>query len=291
MATTTAAIQTPTKLKPSSSARDEGNNDILSMTVSTWEEMNPRKRCTMEDCHVVHAPGTWGAPDPGMAYLGVYDGHGGRDMVEYLEYFLAYHVAEELKHGDDAPVAERLERAFVLADIHATQCGVETSGSTVVVCLVKKIPGTNQILIHTANAGDARAVLGHRGKATRLSHDHRPEDPAEVERINRAGGFLFKNRVLGVLAVTRSLGDLCFKRWVVAKPNYNETTIDMAGPSKHPTVLIVACDGLWDVFEDQEAVEFASKFAGDRSNVARFLVEEAIRRGSGDNVTVVVAWL
>ena len=86
---------------------------------------------------MVHAPGTWGAPDPGMAYLGVYDGHGGREMVEYLESFLAYHLAAELKHDDDAPMQVRLERAFLVADIHATQCGVSTSGATVVTCLVK----------------------------------------------------------------------------------------------------------------------------------------------------------
>jgi protein phosphatase len=39
----------------------------------------------MEDCSVYHPPGTWESPDGDIAYLGVYDGHGGRDMVEYLE--------------------------------------------------------------------------------------------------------------------------------------------------------------------------------------------------------------
>jgi hypothetical protein len=45
--------------------------------VSIHEEMNPAKRSTMEDCCVYSAPGTWDAPDNDMAYLGVYDGHGG----------------------------------------------------------------------------------------------------------------------------------------------------------------------------------------------------------------------
>ena len=113
------------------------NDDVLSMTVSTYEEMNPRRRSTMEDCHVVCAPGTWRAPDPGLAYLGIYDGHGGREMVEYLESFLSFHVAEELRHNDGADVATRMERAFLIADIHATQCGVSTSGATVITCLLK----------------------------------------------------------------------------------------------------------------------------------------------------------
>jgi len=160
----------------------------------------------------------------------------------------------------------------------------------------QKISNTNKIVIHTANAGDARAVLGNQGAAMRLSHDHRVDDPNEVERINRAGGFLFKGRVLGVLAVTRSLGDHCMKEFVIAKPHYNETAIHCQntaeqGQEEYPPVLILACDGLWDVMQDQEAVDLVLSFMGDRADSAQFLVEEAIRRGSTDNVSVVVAWL
>jgi hypothetical protein len=49
------------------------------MICSTFEAMNASRRNTMEDVHVVCAPGTWGAPDKDMAYLAVYDGHGGEN--------------------------------------------------------------------------------------------------------------------------------------------------------------------------------------------------------------------
>lgn len=62
----------------------------------------------------------------------------GRDMVEYLEHGLSFHVAQELKcHEDDATILERLERAFLMADIHSKQLGITTSGATVAVCLVQ----------------------------------------------------------------------------------------------------------------------------------------------------------
>lgn len=131
----------------------------------------------------------------------------------------------------------------------------------------------------------------------RLSHDHRVDDPSEAERIERAGGFLFKNRVLGVLAVTRSLGDHCMKEFVIAKPYYNKTTIsrnstcDTKETDDLPPVLVMACDGLWDVIQDQEAIDLALAYPGDKTDVAQFLVEEAIRRGSTDNVSAIVAWL
>ena len=46
------------------------------------EEMNPSRRSTMEDCHRV-IPALGG--DPRISYFGVYDGHGGRQIVEFLE--------------------------------------------------------------------------------------------------------------------------------------------------------------------------------------------------------------
>lgn len=43
--------------------------------VSSYEEMNPRRRSTMEDVHRV-VPALGG--DASMSYFGVYDGHGGQ---------------------------------------------------------------------------------------------------------------------------------------------------------------------------------------------------------------------
>ena len=149
-------------------------------------------------------------------------------------------------------------------------------------------------------------VLGHEGTATRLTRDHRPEDPQERERIEQSGGFFFKNRVLGVLAVTRSLGDHCLKKFVVSKPFVNQLSFrlpqrDPSSESKEndndktnspvPSFIIVACDGLWDVFSDQDAVNFVLRFSDERDHVAKHLTNEALRRGSSDNVTVQVAWL
>jgi len=58
--------------------------------------------------------------------------------VDFLEQGMTYHVSQELScTADDAPISVRLERAFLMADIHAKQAGVQTSGATVALCLVK----------------------------------------------------------------------------------------------------------------------------------------------------------
>jgi hypothetical protein len=85
-ASTDAPMAAPRSITHKNDADSErSNNDTLetgapasaSLVISTAEAMNPSRRNTMEDRHVVHAPGTWKAPNPHMSYLAVYDGHGG----------------------------------------------------------------------------------------------------------------------------------------------------------------------------------------------------------------------
>ena len=88
--------------------------------------------------------------------------------------------------------------------------------------------------LHVANCGDARAVLckdmlANEGPASeRLSIDHKPGDQAERARIEEAGGAVINQRVLGVLAVSRALGDHELKNLVTGKPHITTTEMDGA---------------------------------------------------------------
>ena len=93
------------------------------------------------------------------------------------------------------------------------------------------------------------------------------------------------------------------KEYVIAKPYTSQRTITMlpscndnddeeADDAKHhSSFLIVGCDGLWDVMQDQDAVDFVIERLAEKELVAKFLVEEALKRGSTDNITVSVAFL
>ena len=99
---------------------------------------------------------------------------------------------------------------------------------------------SRQRVLYTANVGDARIVLCRNGKALRLSYDHKGSDENEGRRISNAGGLILNNRVNGVLAVTRALGDAYMKDLVTGHPYTTETVIQ-------PDVdefLILACDGV-----------------------------------------------
>ena len=137
-------------------------------------------------------------------------------------------------------------------------------------------------VLYTANVGDARAVLCRGGKAVRLTYDHKGSDAHEAKRITDAGGFVMNNRVNGVLAVTRSLGDSSMKEFVVGAPYTTETALD-----SDDEFLIVACDGLWDVTDDQTAVDLIRKVE-DAQEASRVLLDYAITNYSTDNLSVMV---
>lgn len=107
---------------------------------------------------------------------------------------------------------------------------------------LQKLKGaaSRQRVLYTANVGDARIILCRSGKALRLSYDHKGSDENEGKRITLAGGLILNNRVNGVLAVTRALGDSYMKDLVTGHPYTTETVIqpDM------DEFAIIACDGV-----------------------------------------------
>lgn len=105
-------------------------------------------------------------------------------------------------------------------------------------------PSPRQRVLYTANVGDARIVLCRNGKALRLSYDHKGSDENEGKRIANAGGLILNNRVNGVLAVTRALGDIYMKDLVTGHPYTTETVIQ----PDLDEFIIIACDGVSSYF-------------------------------------------
>ncbi|KAK9807905.1 hypothetical protein WJX72_012508 [[Myrmecia] bisecta] len=151
--------------------------------------------------------------------------------------------------------------------------------------------------LFVANCGDSRAVLCRSGVAIPLTDDHKAAREDETARVEAAGGqILFWNgvRVMGVLAVSRAIGDHCLRPFVIAQP---EVTI--LGRRADDELLLLASDGLWDVLTNQEACSLAKRClrrarqrGATRQSAARIaatvLTRAAVDRGSRDNVTVVV---
>lgn len=192
----------------------------------------------------------------------------------------------------DARLVEALREAFLKTDAEfASLACASVVGSTAVVALL----GANRIWI--GNCGDSRAVLCRAGKAMQLTEDHKPERKDEAERVEKAGGHVLYwngHRVMGILAMSRAIGDHGLRPYIIPEPEVSVVT-----RSADDEFLLLASDGLWDVMSNQEATDLASrcltraigKGASRKAAVrisASVLTKAAIDRGSRDNVTVVM---
>lgn len=141
--------------------------------------------------------------------------------------------------------------------------------------------------LYVAHVGDSRAVLSEDKKAVVLTEDHKPNRVDERKRIEDVGGTVIHAgtwRVGGVLAVSRSFGNRLLKRFIVAHPEIRQDRLHVKS-----NCLIVASDGLWDVFTNQEAVDEALKHT-DPQEAAHSLIQMAYDKGSFDNISCIVCF-
>lgn len=147
-------------------------------------------------------------------------------------------AAAAVKAASESAASSHAADGSPKSSLHGKPAVSTTNASSVVPKLQDS--ATRQRVLYTANVGDARIVLCRNGKALRLSYDHKGSDENEGKRISNAGGLILNNRVNGVLAVTRALGDAYIKDLVTGHPYTTETVIQ-------PDIdefLILACDGV-----------------------------------------------
>ncbi|XP_071951356.1 protein phosphatase 1L-like [Antedon mediterranea] len=231
----------------------------------------------------------------GISFYGVYDGHGGTFASEFAEKLLSQTVVARLnrsKYSSNTNInySQVLIEEMLLLDeklLTVARSNNDVAGSTAIVAVVSG----NELTV--ANVGDSRGVLcDEHGNAIPMSYDHKPQSPQERRRIKKAGGFISFNgvwRVAGILATSRALGDFPLKehKYVIADPDiqtFNLSTVK-------PQFMILATDGLWDVFTNEEAVQFIKERLDEPHLGAKSLVLQAYYRGSFDNITVMVVRL
>lgn len=255
----------------------------------------------MEDAHIVcDIPSK-----PDHALVAIFDGHGGSGAAIYSAANLVniLQETEEWKRYVEAGVedVEKLGAAFAKCFIttdahlreHQKSGNSDSSGCTAVCAIV-----TPQHII-CSNAGDSRCVMGTAGMTKPLSDDHKPNNEMERRRIDRAGGTVQWKRVDGDLAVSRAFGDFQYKTRPDLPPEEQKVTCspDLTIHQRTPEddILILACDGVWDVLGSEEAVNLAREvLQGGEDNmqrVAEEIVDTALNKGSRDNISAVVVQL
>ena len=232
-------------------------------------------------------------------FFSVYDGHGGKHISKFLHdnlynYFLDKRIKYPLSKKYAYKVFDHLQN--VLKNNHqekAFHCG-----STCLVVI--KFSKDKNNYINVLNTGDSRSILCRNNTAISLTKDHKPHWPEEKRRIEKLNGRIYfdgDDWRIKDLSVSRAFGDVDAYPFVTHQPEVFRYKLD-----KNDKFIILACDGLWDVVTNQEAVNFVLESCYDNKlnkrvdskkkiNIAKKLANYAINKGSTDNITIIVYFL
>ncbi|KAD5803242.1 hypothetical protein R6Q59_024503 [Mikania micrantha] len=243
----------------------------------------------------------WDLPS---SFYALFDGHGGPDASSYVKEHAMRLFFEDSDLPQTSPsgaldsddlvnndlflkqIEESHCKAFLLADrALSDECSVSCYCGTTALTVL--IVGRHIII---ANAGDCRAVLCRNGSAMQITQDHRGLTCLhEKERCEQLGGYFDEDGYLnGQLGVTRSLGNWHMKKEkvLIAEPDVKQMVM-----TDNDEFLIIACDGIWDVMSNQEAVALVGcqlRQHNDPQRCAKELVNQALRLHATDNLTAIV---
>lgn len=241
----------------------------------------------------------------------VFDGHGGNNVSKYLQSHYSYYLMS--KHIPDNNFSDFKKFNSYISSVYnliqSKLCIVhkniaEKCGSTALVMLHLLVNGVPYLYV--VNIGDSRAVACNRYNiAIPLTKDHKPHMFEERKRIEELiKKFPRNNGIIAYdegdwrikdLALSRAFGDMDTMPFVTHEPSVYRYK------ASEYSFVIMACDGLWDVLDNQDAVNFVLEndiephkeqyiFHNKRNNnnIAHLLARHAIDIGSGDNLTVIV---
>lgn len=239
-----------------------GVHDMFAMNgVSAISSMEGWRK-NMEDAHILINMKDY-------IIMGVFDGHGNEICAHFCQNnFLRIFEVELSKICVQNPTPEDfkhvLTKTFLKLDEEFKPIAFSNNGSekskayeSGTTALVAIITDTHYII---ANTGDSRGlVIDKTLKTVKFATiDHKPNDEVERSRITKAGHCVLMNRVDRELAVSRALGDFSFKDGDFLPEDFAVTCApDVSIVSKEfNTLLILACDGIWDVMTNETVMEY-----------------------------------
>ena len=252
-------------------------NCILIKNYAYKENQNIRYRDYMEDkgISIINING-----DPNRSLFCLFDGHGGEQVSKFLQNnFIKYF--KEMIPSDNTNIKENLINLFKVLDEKIKDLNCYQIGSTACIIYITKENG--QKCLYSANIGDTRSILISKNDYKRLSYDHRASDENEYKRIINEGGIVFVGRVYGSLMLSRAFGDWELKPYGVSC----EPFIKKINISDNDKYVVVATDGVWDTFEDEDVYNLSKKYDNSKE-LCNTIVYKSLEKGSMDNISCFV---
>ena len=251
-------------------------NKYIFKSFSYHQDKNLKYRQSMEDIGVTLPDFI---PEKKYSLFGIFDGHGGNDVVKYIKDRLPEIIKSNISklNNNYDSIETILTSSFDKIDNELKFYDSEHTGSTATILLFQ------DNIIYCANVGDSGAYIIYDNYLKKISIDHKCSDPKEEARILNSGGKITKNRVMGQLVLSRCLGDLYCKKYGVS----NIPDISMNKLDSNVKYVVVASDGVWDVVNENELMNL-SKNGKNADGLCKDLVKLAIDKETKDNVSCIV---
>lgn len=244
-----------------------------------------------------------------MNYYGIYDGHGGNTMSKYVCERLSKYFINKTSNFDIGKnkkcnkyivtTYEHMQNKIEQLQLTSRSCGT----TALVIMQYEKGGVFSQLKI--ANLGDCRAVLCTESNvAIPLTKDHKPMAYDENKRITMLNGNITHDRNddprINGFSVSRAFGDVEAKPHISHIPELFDYELSTKSNKIIDKFLILACDGVWDVLSNQDAVDFVlfkldeisslQTCNSGKNNIANMLGKYAIVKGSQDNISVAIVF-
>ena len=214
-----------------------------------------------------------------ISLFAIFDGHGGKLVSDYL-YNNYEKTLISILEKNNYNIEKSIKESFKEIDNNLEKIpNTKTIGSTATIILID-----NNIL-YCANVGDSESYYISKDKIIKLTNLHNCNNKNEVERVKNSKGLIFGNRVFGMLNLTRSIGDFDFKIYGVINEPFIYKVNLIENYSKY---VILGSDGVWDVINDSDLIQIEKKYGSLCKNFCNKIVEEAINKGSQDNISCIV---
>jgi serine/threonine protein phosphatase PrpC len=237
------------------------------------------------------------APDISGSLLAVADGHGGDTTSSYVAQQLSDGLFDRMllssSGSDKNGVEEALRMTFQFLNDSTLQLSKQTrahyeTGTTLSVVYVSG----RLDKAHIAVIGDSPVILARKnGNAIKISPEHNARSNEEERKAAEKRGGIYEDGYMhsrskgGMgLQMTRDIGCHSMGDVLLRYPDIYELSI------QDGDVLILASDGLLDPahVEGQEEVKRIARLVLEEGAEADDLVNDALKRLTGDNVSAIV---
>ena len=218
--------------------------------------------------------------------LGIYDGHGGTFVSSFLEKNIPiFYTHPKIQTPISKPVHDKIFN--ILQKKILTYEQGQICGSTCLINIIFKIK--NEYYMNIVNLGDSRMIIIYKdGSFKQITTDHKPDDKIEKKRIKQMGGLIYSDSEgvmrIGDLSLSRAFGDGDNAPYISHIPDVHNEKI-----TPDIKYIIMACDGLWDVVNNGEINKILDICVEKNSkNLASDLAKYALKKGSTDNISIII---